>query len=65
MQLAFRLGILRHTRRRIEELMLDGTEKSQAAKSAEQKAESATADRDGVYAEGFQAGMREIGRAHV
>ena len=44
--------------RRIDELMLDSTEKSQAAKSAEQKAESATADRDGVYAEGFQAGMR-------
>ncbi|MFM7188957.1 MAG: hypothetical protein ACKO14_14205 [Armatimonadota bacterium] len=44
--------------RRIDELLLDGTEKSQAAKSAEQRAESATADRDSVYAEGFQAGMR-------
>lgn len=44
--------------RRIEELMLDSTEKSQAAKSAEQKADSATAERDSVYAEGFQAGLR-------
>jgi regulator of replication initiation timing len=44
--------------RRIDELMLDGTEKSQAAKSAEQKAETAVADRDSVYAEGFQAGLR-------
>jgi regulator of replication initiation timing len=32
--------------RRIDELMLDGTEKSQAAKSAEQKAETAVADRE-------------------
>lgn len=44
--------------RRIDELMLDGTVKSQAAKSAEEKAESAVADRDAVYAEGFQAGIR-------
>ena len=44
--------------RRIDELMLDGTEKLQAAKSAEQKAETAVSDRDGVFAEGFQAGLR-------
>jgi regulator of replication initiation timing len=44
--------------RRIDELMLDSTEKLQAAKSAEEKAESAVSDRDGIFAEGFQAGLR-------